>query len=489
MTRRVIVGLDVGTTAAKVVAFGVDDPWQTVALREYPMHSPEYGWQVQDPDVVVAALLDAVAEVAGADVQVIGLSVSSAMHGLIGLGPDHEPLTPLLTWADARASEQAKSLRTTGAAAVLYEISGVPVHPMSPLTKLMWFSTHDPELMARVRWWVGLKDYVLLRLSGRMATELSTASGSGLMDRHRLRWSRTALEIAGISETALPEILPTTATVPLCQQVAAQAGLPAGLPVVVGAGDGPLGNVGTGALTAGSVGVSLGTSGAARMMVPRSSLDPSGRLFCYALTEDMWAVGGAVSTGGSVGRWAREVFGASSDDELLEWAADVPPGADGLVMIPYLLAERAPLWDPELTGAYLGIRSGLTRGHFVRAALEGVAMQLSLIVDALDGIESVRDVSATGGAFRSPVWAEIVAGCLNRPLHVLDGAEGTARGAAALGLWALGESDDLRAALARLQPLESGSVTEPVDAQVYQRQRARIPAMIEAYDQVADAYR
>lgn len=183
--------------------------------------------------------------------------------------------------------------------------------------------------------------------------------------------SAAALDVAGVRAEQLPPIISRTATLDLSTTMAARVGLRAGTPVVVGAGDGPLGNLGTGALEPGVV----------------------GRLFCCALTDDAWVVGGAVSNGGVVVRWAGDVFGsdlrpgtdgAPRDAELLALAHAVPPGSDGLVMLPDLLAERAPLWDPDLTGAYLGIRHAHTRGHFVRAAVEGVAFQLSAIVDELD---------------------------------------------------------------------------------------------------------
>lgn len=481
--RSVIVGLDVGTTATKAVAFGVDGPWSRMALREYPLMTPRPGWRVQDPDVIVVAALEALAEVV-VDTDVVGISLSTAMHGLIGLDADLTPRTPFLTWADGRSSAEANSLRTSGAAAILYEITGVPTHPMTPLTKLMWFG-RDAAQMAH---WVGLKDYVILRLTGHLVTELSSASGTGLLDRHRLRWSRTALEIAGISGAQLPEIRATTDQIPLAKDVASLVGLSAGVPVVLGAADGPLGNVGTGALQPGIVGLSLGTSGAARMVVPQSTIDAQGRLFCYALTDDLWVVGGAVSTGGSVVRWARRALGVDSDEELLQLAAQAPPGSEGLVMLPYLGAERAPLWNPDLPGAYLGLHSGHGREHMSRAALEGVAIQLGAVVASLGRVADVREVRATGGAFRSPLWREIVAGVLGMPLSVQDGAEGTARGAAALGLFGLGMSLDLEAALAVLQSQGVEPATEPVHVAAYQAVRERIPALIAAYDDVANLF-
>jgi len=320
---------------------------------------------------------------------------------------------------------------------------------MSPLTKLMWFSRHEPELCSRVRGWVGLKDYVLHALTGTLATELSSASATGLLDLTARTWNPVAMDLAGVRDDQLPPILSTTSALGLSKSVAARLGLPTATPVVVGAGDGPLGNLGTGALGPGVVGLSVGTSGAVRMIVPEPIVDESGRLFCYALTDDAWVVGGAVSNGGIAVRWAGGVFGQdsggarTSDAELLELAASVSPGSDGLITLPYLLAERAPLWDPSLTGAFLGMRHSHTRGHFVRSVVEGVALQLSAIVAELDRLEPVTEIRATGGVFRSEVWRQVVAGALGHPLKVTGGAEGSALGAAALGIYALGRAESL----------------------------------------------
>jgi gluconokinase len=498
----VIIGLDVGTTAAKVVAFGLGSSWRRGVVREYPLLQPAPGWQVQDPQAISAAvqtaLSECVAAVGGATV--VALSVSAAMHGLMGLDERLRPLTPLVTWADARSRDEARGLRDAGLAQEVYRASGTPVHPMTPLTKLMWFTRHERELSSRVRWWVGLKDYVLASLTGTLATELSSASGTGMLDLQTRDWSPTAIDLAGISADQLPPVLATTSALGLAKAVAHRVGLPVGLPVIAGAADGPLGNLGTGAMAPGVVGLSLGTSGALRMVVPEPALDPDGRLFCYALTDEHWVVGGAVSNGGIVVRWAGGIFGhglgevasgGAPDAELLALAGTVPAGSDGLLMLPYLLAERAPLWDPDLTGAFLGIRHAHTRGHFVRAAVEGVALQLSTIVDRLDRIEPVTAVRATGGVFRSQLWRDVVAGMLGRPVQVTGGAEGTALGAAALGLYALGRVYDLSLAVGLLGPEDGGRTahaappTLPADAEAYARLRTAVPGLLAAYDEVA----
>lgn len=500
---RVVLGLDVGTTGTKAVAFAVGSTWRQVAVREYPLQQPAPGQQVQDPDVVLAAVESALAEcvTAAAGAEVVGISVSTAMHGLIGLDAGHHPLTPLLTWADARASAQAAALRASGRAAELQQRTGTPVHPMTPLAKLIWFHQEDPQTAAAVRWWVGLKDYVVWRLTGTLVTELSSASGTGLLDLASRDWDPEAVTLSGARLDQLPPVRPTTDRLPLSAELAGRLGLAAGTPVVLGAGDGPLGNLGTGALAPGVAGLSLGTSGAIRMVVPAPPADRDPALFCYALTDDRWVVGGAVSNGGIVERWAGTALapdlvaaaGAGSADEaVLGLAASVPPGSDGLVMLPYLLAERAPLWDPDLPGAYLGLRRGHTRAHLVRAAVEGVCLQLSTILDRLDRLQPVTAVRVTGGVFRSPLWREVLAAVLDRPLHLVGTEEGTARGAAALGLLALGLAPDLESALALLPDPAADDATQvtadPALVETYRATRAAIPGLVARLAPVADLF-
>lgn len=499
----VIIGLDVGTTAVKVAVFDVNgEPGQLpTALREYPLEQPQPGWQVQDPLTVLAAVDAAIGNCAGllGDARIVGLSVSTAMHGLIGLDDQLRPLTPLVTWADSRAGEQARELRQLGQALDLLRRTGTPVHPMSPLVKLIWFSRHEPELSARVRWWVGLKDYVLHHLTGELVTELSSASATGLLDVHTRDWDGSAIQLAGIDRGRLPPVLPTTTVLTLTPKAASRTSLPAGLPVAVGAGDGPLGNLGTGAIEPGVAGLSLGTSGAVRMAVPEPTFDPAGRLFCYALTDDLWVSGGAVSNGGITLRWAGETFAPDlvadghADADLLALAAQIPAGSEGLLMLPYVLSERAPLWDPDIAGAFLGVRHHHTRSHFIRAALEGVCLQISTIVDALDTVSSVQSVRATGRPFRSALWQHVMAATLARPLSIQADAGGTALGAAALGWYALGGASTLTEALAAVRGTETepGNVSVSIssaDLAIYQRLRASIPALITAYQPLAEVF-
>jgi gluconokinase len=498
----IILALDVGTTGVKAVAFDLASPWRYVAIREYPLLEPQPGWQVQDAELMMSATAAAAAECTAllGGTEVVAVALSSAMHGLLGLDAAMRPLTPLITWADGRAAPQARFLRTSGQAGELHRATGAPVHPMTPLTKLMWFSRNEPRIWAHARWWVGLKDYLLYRMTGMLVTELSSASGTGLLDMAARTWSPAAVALAGVSVDQLPPIVATTATLPLSPDAAGRLALPAGTPVVSGAADGPLGNLGTGAITAGVAGLSLGTSGAIRMAVPQPQVDDEGALFCYALTDAVWVVGGAVSNGGVVIRWAGDSLAPDlsaparglADEALLSLAGTVPAGSDGLVMLPYLLAERAPLWDPDLPGAYLGLRRGHTRAHLIRAAIEGVCRQLAVITDRLDRIAGVSSVRVTGGAFRSSLWRDVMAASLNRPLHLVAAAEGSALGAAALGLLAVGRATQLLDAVDKLTANDRASEVriEPdeVMAATYAEVRRSIPRLVTGLNAVASLF-
>lgn len=458
----VIIGLDVGTTAVKAAAFAPDGSWRHVSEREHPLHRSGPDQYVQDPAAVLAAargaLADCVTHTRAAEV--LAVSVTTGMHGLAALDGHRRPLTPVLTWADGRARDEARKLQESGDAVELHRRSGVPVHPMSPLTKLRWFARHDASVWEAARWWVGLKELVLLWLTGELVTELSSASGTGLLDLDSRAWSDATLGLCGLTADRLPEVLATTATLPLDTTAATETGLPAGTPVVTGAGDGPCGNLGTGALGPGVAALSLGTSGAVRVVVDAPRVHE--RLFCYALTDSSWVVGGATSNGGSALRWAGAAIlgGDDVDGEIDEVAVTAPAGSDGVVFLPFLLPERAPRWDPDLTGAFLGLRHEHTRAHLLRAAVEGVCGQLRLVADSVAAAEPVREVRATGGVFRSPLWRSVMAATIGRPMQVVGDTDGTALGAAALGLVALGRAADPAQAA---EQLGAGSGAEACD--------------------------
>ena len=489
----VVVGLDVGTTSAKAVAVEASGAQHGGGECAYDLHAPNRGWATQDPGDVVRGALTAVrksaavAESGGA--RVIGLSVSSAMHGLVALDSEGVPLGELLTWADARATEQARELRKRRPD--LHERTGTPIHPMAPVAKLLWLAEHEPELFRRAERWVGQKELVLHALTGRWVVDQSVASGTGLQALDTLTWDAEALAVAGVAEEQLAELVATADVVgELAPDAARSVGLATGLPVVAGAGDGPLANLGVGAVQPGVAACSIGTSGALRLVVDSAAVDPARRMFCYALTPGRWVVGGAINNGGSALEWTGRALGAELGEDraetLLAEAAAVPPGADGLLMLPHLLSERAPHWNHEAAGAYLGLSHTHTRGHLVRAALEGVCRQLALVLESMrDAGHEVSRVRATGGFARSELWKQMLADTLDLAIDFPAGREGSAFGAALLGLLAVGHIDTIDQA-AELVELDERVEPDPATAGVYERLK---PIADGAYEALAPALR
>ncbi|MCW2996162.1 MAG: carbohydrate kinase, partial [Conexibacter sp.] len=314
-----IVGIDIGTTSAKAGCFDADGVETGATEVPYPLLEPQPGWAVQDPRVVVDAVVEATrGAIAGAGGPVAGLSFSTAMHSLVGLDSHDAPITDLLTWADQRAAPQAERLRAERPE--LHGRTGTPLHPMSPLTKLVWFRETEPELFARAARWVGVKELVVHRLTGEWITDHSVASGSGLLRLSTLEYDEQALEVAGVRVEQLPALAPTKHIMSLTAAGAEALGAAADVPLVLGAGDGPLANLGVGAVRPGVAACSIGTSGALRLMVERPVIDKAGRVFCYALTEDRWLVGGAINNGGVVLQWAGDALapelGEHGEEEL-----------------------------------------------------------------------------------------------------------------------------------------------------------------------------
>ena len=485
MTADVVIGIDIGTTSTKAVAFTPDGEARASGeAKRYELASPRPGFAEQDPEAVASATLAATAETAraarAAGHRVAGLAFSTAMHTLMGLGPDGAPVTPLVTWADNRAADLAARLRTGARGLALHRRTGTPVHPMSPLLKLRWFADEEPDVAAGVRHWVGIKEYVMQRMTGELVVDHGVASTTGLFNLGDEDWDAEALTYAGVSREQLPELVPTTAALPLDDEGARLVGLAAGTPVVAGGGDGPLANLGLGAIRPGTVACSIGTSGAVRVVSDTPRVDERGRVFCYVLAPHRYVIGGAVNNGGIVLDWLADAIapdvaaeavaaGRSRAAALLEIAGRSPAGSRGLLFLPYLLGERAPHWSGHPSGVYLGLTREHRREDLLRAAVEGVCLQLSIVLGSLGeaGLE-IREIRATGGFSRSELWRKILASAFGRPVGYAASPEGSSLGAALLGMTALGILDSLDRA-AELVTVADHEDPDRDDAELYGR--------------------
>jgi gluconokinase len=456
----VVIGVDIGTTSTKAVVF--DTAGRVVAHHavEYPLLTPTPAAAEQDPEeihrAVLTAIQAAVRKAGAAPGDVVCVAFSAAMHSLIAVDTDGRPLTRSLTWADSRAADWAEHIKRELDGVAIYQRTGTPIHPMSPLAKLVWLRHEQPEIFARAARFVGIKEYVFFRLFERYVVDYSIASATGLFNLSQLDWDAGALEVAGVTPARLAEPVPTTFHLAgLEAGLARELGLLPTTPFVVGANDGVLSNLGVNAIGLGEVAVTIGTSGAMRTVVDRPLTDPSGRTFCYALTDRHWVIGGPVNNGGIVFRWVRDELAASEVEtarrlgidpyEVLTRIAErVSPGAEGLLFHPYLAGERAPLWNANLRGSFFGLAMHHRKEHLIRAVLEGVIFNLYSILPAVEAlIGPTRTMKATGGFARSGLWRQMMADIFNREVVVPESFESSCLGAAVLGLYALGRVDSL----------------------------------------------
>lgn len=454
------MGVDIGTTSTKAVLFDLQGKALSRHGEEYPLLTPVPEAAEQDPDLifqsVIASIRGCLAETGVSGEELGFISFSAAMHSLIIVDGEGKPLTRSITWADNRSAPYAADIKNNHNGHEIYMRTGTPIHPMSPLVKLVWLKSERPELFKPEHKFISIKEYVFYRLFGHYVVDYSIASATGLFNLHSLDWDEEAIKLAGVKRGQLSAPVSTTHSIQgLKPEIAAAAGLPEDALFIVGANDGVLSNLGVGAIDPGVVAVTIGTSGAIRTVTDKPVTDPKGRIFCYALTENRFVIGGPVNNGGIIFRWIRDEIanaevetakrlGKDPYEILTDIAALVPPGSNGLIFHPYLAGERAPLWNANARGSFFGLGIHHKKEHMIRAALEGVIMNLYTVLLALQElIGKPARVQATGGFARSELWRQMLADVFNQEVTVPESFESSCLGAVVLGMYGQGEISSL----------------------------------------------
>lgn len=408
-----------------------------------PFASPQIGWAEQQPEdwwracgiAVRKALSDA--SVSGDEIACVGLS--GQMHGAVMLDEYDRVVRPALIWCDVRTEPQCRDLTEKIGAARLIQLTCNPALPNFTLTKFLWVREHEPENWKRVRSVMLPKDYVRFCMTGERASDVADASGTLLLDVAHRHWSSEVLDAAQMDERLLPRLYESP---DVCGQVSAEGaaatGLKPGTPVVAGAGDQAAGATGMGIVAAGAVSVTIGTSGVVFAATDRPALDPRGRLhtFCHAI-PGRWHVMGVTQAAGLSLRWLRDNLSSRKEtdsyDQLTAEAAAVSPGSDGLLWTPYLMGERTPHLDAQARAALVGLTASHTRGHIIRAVMEGVAFSLrdTFTIFAEMNVP-VRSIRLGGGGARSNLWRQIQADVYGHEVEIVEAEEGAAYGAAIL---------------------------------------------------------
>ena len=478
-----IVGVDVGTTSTKAVLYDKHARILGQASRYSQLFRDSTGMAELDPEQlvenVVAVIREAVAQVDGAAQQVAAVAFSSANQSVLLLDQNHRTISRVITWADTRAAAVADSFRQSLSAESLYMRTGTPIHPMSPLIKLMWLQQAHPDVMTKTCYVADIKSYLFYRFFGCFKVDISVASGTGMFNINQRDWDADAVKRAGITIDQLPTIVNGTEQERKLRPAVAQAlGLPATTPFVYGAFDGATANLGVGALHENTIAITIGTSAAVRVVTDHPVIDPQQRLFCYALDKYHWVIGGPLNNGGDVYQWAvnqlldghmtaqnREQRYARANQLI----TSTPAGAHGLLFYPFLGGERAPLWDADAQGSFYGLSELHTRADMLRAVLEGINMNIASVYQLLvDLVGKPKKVTATGGFARSSIWRQMLPDILDVDVEIPNRFESGCLGAAGMAMQSLGMVDDLTAVEDFIGE-KRYYAPRPTQADVYQR--------------------
>ncbi len=488
----VLIGIDIGTTNIKTVVIDATDAHVLAAAdREHPIHHPRPGYSEQNPaewwEAVVETTRRALADSATSPSSVSGIGLSGQMHGTVFVGDDNQPVRPAIIWADTRSSPQVKALKDRlSIADMARHAPGQPAAGFMGPT-LMWMAAHEPDTLARTKVVLLPKDAVRLKLTDQISTEPSDAAATWLFDVVRGDWSDALLNACNVDRRIMPPVMESAAVAgALTRRAAETLGLPAGIPVVTGSADLPAQALGYGLFEPGRALVTVGTGGQVVHPLTAPAIDPDLRyyVFNHSAAGRWYAQAATLSAGLSL-RWLRDTINAGGYERLSELAAKVPPGADGLIFLPYLAGERTPIMDPAASGVFLGLRLHHEAGHMARAIMEGVMFSLADCLDlaAQSSKTPVTEVIASGGATKSPVWRQIMADVLGRPLMLSQGAHHACVGAALLAGVGAGLYENIAGACSRLPAPQVAVIPDRTQTAFYRERRERYRGL---YDRLKD---
>jgi xylulokinase len=491
-----LLGVDIGTTGSKALLIDSGGGLKASATTEYPMMTPQPQWAEQHPDEwwrsTVASIKSVIRESAILPDQIAAIGLTGQMHGLVLLDGKGTVLRPCIMWNDQRSAQECLAITNAVGESKLLELTGNPVLPGFTAPKVLWVREHEPEVYRQISKILLPKDYIRYRLTQSFLSDVSDASGTSMFDVGGRKWSDEMLRALTVPREWLPEVTESpVANSRVSSRAAKETGLREGTPVVGGAGDQAAQAVGAGVIKEGVVSVTIGTSGV--VFASSDAFRPHGKLhaFCHAV-PNMWHVMGVMLSAGGSFRWYRDalcgwdkvkadVLGRNAYDLLTDEAAEIPPGCDGLIFLPYLGGERTPHPDPDARGVFFGLTLRHTKAHLTRAVLEGVSFGLRDSLELMRSLGiSVKQVRASGGGAKSLFWQQLLANVFNTEIVTVNVTEGAAYGAALLAGVGAGLYKDVSEACEKTTRI-AGSVRPGSSAEIYEkyyrRYRSLYPAL------------
>jgi gluconokinase len=445
-SKKYIIGIDIGTGSTKAVA--MDSKGTIIANSQffYPTKTPHPGFSEQDPELIWKAFANCIKKIIS-DVKYppISVSLSSAMHSLMVMDKNTKTTSPLITWADTRSGDIAQRIRKLPEAEKLYQTTGTPIHSMTPLCKIIWLKENSPKIFEAAFKFISIKEFIWYKLFKVYEIDHSIASATGLLDIRTLKWNDFSLRLCGINTSKLSKIVPTNfLRKNVGSSVSSLLNISSETFFCIGASDGCLANVGSYAVEKGTAALTIGTSGAVRIVSSKPIFDFASMSFNYLLDKKNFICGGPVNNGGNVVEWLCEAIlnnkKPSGEDykNLFKKIDTVPTGSKGLIFLPYLFGERAPVWDEKSSGIFFGIKSSHTHDFFLRATLEGICYSMKQVLEIVESsTEKISQLNVGGGFIHSKTWMKILADITGKKLCVIETEDSSAIGAALLNMKAL----------------------------------------------------
>ncbi|HEY9593310.1 MAG TPA: xylulokinase [Spirochaetia bacterium] len=499
---QMILAHDIGTTGDKATLFRDDGTLVASSFSAYPTYYPHPGWAEQEPadywEAFCASTRTLLAASGARPSDVAVIAFSGQMMAALAIDAEGNPLRRSIIWADTRSTAEEEAIGERVSPEKVYAITGHRLSASYSATKIMWIRGHEPDVYRRAAKFIHAKDFLVLRLTGRVCSDYSDASSMNLLDITAMRWSPEILEASGITESLLPDLFESPTVVGKVTAAAAkQCGLTDGTPVVIGGGDGACATCGAGVVKEGDAYICLGTSTWLATASTRPLIDPKKRTFTFChFYKGLYFPCGTMQAGGGSLKWLKDTLGDAESaamkgagdvyDLINAKAAAVPAGSEGLLFLPYLMGERSPWWNTRARASFIGLTMRHTKGHMIRAVMEGVAYNMRIIADVFTELGMKFDLfRMIGGGAKSAVWRQVFADVLEGPvarMSFLD--EATSIGAAIAGGVGVGIFSGIDEAARIVRQVER---TEP-DPAAFPVYRRGFRAFTRGYEQLVPVF-
>jgi gluconokinase len=460
-----IITIELGTNAVRIFAFDFNGVVIGNMKGYYPTFHSQPDYSEQDPEQIFITMLYVLKNLLNEKIysqkyKVASICFTSSMHSMLAVDKNGVPLGNALTWADNRAKKEVSEIKELLLADSMYKSSGMPLHPMSSMLKIAWMKRNDEPKFKQAGKFLSIKSYVVYQLTGEYLIDYSIAGATGMLNISTLSWDEDSMKFAGITTEQLPRLVPVFANTGKLKK-AYQSSLRLGddVKIIIGSSDGCMATLGAGIWKSDRATITIEDSSAVRVVSNKILHDEKNRVFNYLITEDHFVSGGPSNSGSGTFEWFAKQFGDFNADydietsmsNLMDEAAKTSPGAEGLLFLPYLLGERAPLWNPDARGMYFGININHERQHFIRATIEGILHEIYSIGKMLNEHRPISALSVNGSFATRPLCAQIISDMFYKPVYVTKNVNSVSAGAYLLAATEMGIFTSLDEAATHVQ--------------------------------------